>query len=319
MRKLEDLKPRLLNNIVDKFYIFFGEDVGIRKHYIDRISTYFDKKIVADTFESVQNEIISNSFLDTKTLYIIYNSDTFMNLRDTQINTFINRINKLYCCILVYDDLDFKNKKLFKNFEDYCTEFSKVNDNIAKEFVEDELQNLTEEEEEEIAYNCDNLYSNVLQEADKIKEYQKATNVSQQEAFEALTATNQLLYKPDPFSSYIFMNNILTNNKNGILECCNSVKGNECYDLFFASLNSMFNDFIIAGLCKQYGKYKGSSTAYSCKLPWRRTKEIRELNLKDDYKYYYDCADRITEVDKLIKRGQLQMENIVDYFITNIL
>ena len=41
MKKLEDLKKELLDNKVNKFYVFYGEDFGIRKHYINKISTYF--------------------------------------------------------------------------------------------------------------------------------------------------------------------------------------------------------------------------------------------------------------------------------------
>ena len=35
MRKLEDLKASILNNDIDKFYVFYGEDYGIRKYYVE--------------------------------------------------------------------------------------------------------------------------------------------------------------------------------------------------------------------------------------------------------------------------------------------
>ena len=42
MKKLEDLKKELLQDKVNSFYVFYGEDFGIRKHYINKISTYFN-------------------------------------------------------------------------------------------------------------------------------------------------------------------------------------------------------------------------------------------------------------------------------------
>ena len=41
----------------------------------------------------------------------------------------------------------------------------------------------------------------------------------------------------------------------------------------------MFYDFLIAGLCKKYGKFDGSSRAYAYKLSWGRAKTIRDLDL----------------------------------------
>ena len=43
MRKLEDLKSSLLKDEVDKFYVFYGDDFGIRKHYIEKLGSYFSK------------------------------------------------------------------------------------------------------------------------------------------------------------------------------------------------------------------------------------------------------------------------------------
>ena len=37
MKKLEDLKQDLIDGRLRKFYVFYGEDYGIRKHYINKI------------------------------------------------------------------------------------------------------------------------------------------------------------------------------------------------------------------------------------------------------------------------------------------
>ena len=81
----------------------------------------------------------------------------------------------------------------------------------------------------------------------------------------------------------------------------------------------MFNDFLIAGLIKKYGKYDGSSRAYNYGLPWGRAKEIRELDLPFEYTYYFDCAFKVSEIDELVKSGKILQNNLVDYFITNVI
>ena len=38
MKNLKDLKEDILANKINKFYVFYGEDFGLRKHYIDYLS-----------------------------------------------------------------------------------------------------------------------------------------------------------------------------------------------------------------------------------------------------------------------------------------
>ena len=36
MTPLKELKENILNNNIQNFYVFYGEDSGLRKHYIDK-------------------------------------------------------------------------------------------------------------------------------------------------------------------------------------------------------------------------------------------------------------------------------------------
>ena len=46
MKKIEDLKRDILEGKLEHFYVFYGEDYGIRKHYIDKIKTFFKSKFL---------------------------------------------------------------------------------------------------------------------------------------------------------------------------------------------------------------------------------------------------------------------------------
>jgi len=319
MRKLEDLKTDLLANKVDKFYVFFGEDVGIRKHYIDKISTYFQQKFTADTWYDIKPIVTSKSLFTIKQLLLVFNDEDFASQKSDDVKKFIDRLNYDFTCIFIYDNPEFDKTNLFKNFEDYCTEFQAVQPNIAKEFVESELTSLNDDDEDELAYNCENLYSNILLEADKIKNYQNYTGISQQGAYETLRNKNQLLYKTRAFSSNEFMNSVLQGNYTNIAYWCEIAMQEENQDTFFKYLIAMFNDFLIAGLCKKYGKFDGSSRAYNYKLSWGRAKTIRDLNLIFDDKYYFDCAYMVAEMDSLVKKGRLERNKLVDYFLTKVI
>ena len=73
MRKLEDLKTDLLNDKLENFYIFFGSDVGIRKHYIDKISTYFSQKISVSDWNEIKSLSTTKSLFSLKQLFLVYN------------------------------------------------------------------------------------------------------------------------------------------------------------------------------------------------------------------------------------------------------
>ena len=182
-----------------------------------------------------------------------------------------------------------------------------------------ELDSLSDTDKEEIAFNCSNLYSNILLEADKIKQYQSAVNVSQQGAYESLKNKNQMLYREQEFSSNEFMNAVLQGNYLNVAYWCDIIMSDDTQDVFFKYLISMFYDFLIAGLCKKYGKFDGSSRAYEYKLSWGRAKTIRDLDLIFDADYYFTGAYKVAEMDSLIKSGRLERNKMLDYFLSNVI
>ena len=43
MKQLKDLKEEILANNIKNFYVFYGQDFGLRQHYIHKIGSYYDK------------------------------------------------------------------------------------------------------------------------------------------------------------------------------------------------------------------------------------------------------------------------------------
>lgn len=319
MKRLEDLKTDLLADKVEKFYIFYGEDVGIRKHYIDRISTYFDDKLILDNWEVVRSTVSTKSLFKLKQLILVFNDEDFAKQPESEVTKLLMKLNGEFTCIFIYDTDNFEKTALFKNFEQYVTNFQSVQDNIAKEFIESELDGLNNTSEEDMAFNCSNLYSNILLEADKIKEYQDYMGISQQSAYDALSVKNQLLSRDKEFSCNSFMDCVLQGDYINMAYWCDILMSSDNPDIFMKYLTFMFNDFLIAGLISANGYYDGSTRAYNYGLPWGRTKEIRDLKLKFDNEYYYTGAYKICEIDKLVKSGKLSRDKILDYFLSKVI
>lgn len=314
MKRLEDLKNEILQDDIKNFYIFYGEDYGIRKHYVEKIKTYFDEVSYLDDCNNLENGVDSKFIIDKRCLYIIYGDENIFNFTETKIKNIINLITKS-TVILLFESIP-DNCVLMEHFAEYITYFPVVQHNVALEFVDDILQ-LDDKSEDMLVGSCRCNYNQILNESDKIINYSKGRNVSNQIAFETISLKGQLEPYIDEFRGDLFMNDVLQDN-NDMYSTWYIIIQENC-DKFLYYLNSMFNDFIIAGLLVTYGTYKGGSMAYNYKLSWNRVKCIREFNLNKTASYYFNCANILAKLDEYIKTGQLVRENIADYIFTHLI
>lgn len=313
MKKLETLKTDLLQDKVENFYVFYGEDYGIRRHYIERLKTYFQKISYMDNCDSVSKVIVAKSLFNLKELIIIYDDQEFPKLTREQIQTFINRL-KDKTILLIYEE-PLTNTTLFKDFDKYITYFPVVQDNIAKEFVDSELK-LSLEYREQFGYNCLNNYNNILLEADKVKNYAQSTGISEQNSYESLLNKKQVLEQLEDYDSGQMMNDVLVGDYRRLSYWINIVKTKDV-DRFQYTLMFIFYDYLIAYLIKKYGKYEGSSRAYRYGLPWGRAKVIRELDINSfqSEEQLLNAAYSISQLDVDLKQGKISKENLIDIFI----
>ena len=258
MKQLKDLKEEILNNKFNNFYIFYGEDYGLRKHYIDAIAKHYDGLVVLDDYVELSNSK-GSALIITKTLYLIYDCSEICNLTVEQIEGFIKKL-KYDCVILDFETLSDKTN-LFRNFGDYITYFPLVEDKIGFEFVQSEVS-LIRKSSENLALNCSNNYNSILLETDKIKQYSNAKEINQQQAYDVLNMNKQLIIKPENYDNDLIINDLLLYNSSKFayweqLITCNYV------DEFWYNLGRTTNDFLIAYFIAKLGKWDGGKAAYT--------------------------------------------------------
>ena len=316
MKKIEDLKKELLANNISNFYIFYGEDYGIRKHYIDYIKKFYGKVIQLNSGDVINERLmVKTSIFDKSTkLYICYGDLEFAQHSPEYYGVFINNL-KNNGCILIYES-GLESTNLFKHCDKYITNFPIVEDNIAFEFVGSEL-NISDTSKRDLAINCDNNYNNILLEADKIKNYAQSKGVSEQNSYESLKSKNQLLEQQPMFEYSEFMNCLLTHN---YLALETHIKiAMVDIERFCYSLPMIFNDFLIAGLIKKYGRIDGGSRAYGYGLNWGRAKFLRDLDICDTVDYLFESAYQVSLMDYKLKTGGLARDSALDYFVCTII
>lgn len=315
MKNLKDLKEDILNNKIEKFYVFYGEDYGIRKHYINKLSTFFEETRAIDSMDLISNQQRGSGLFSVKTLYIIHGDIIFARKKSAYIQSTINKL-KDDAVVLVYEN-ELPNSPLFKDFSDYITYFPVVQDKIAYQFIDSEVR-LSLDSKKELAYNCKNNYNNILLEADKIRNYAEAKNISYQIAYEELQHNGQLLYEYDTFNINEFMNDVLKGNfKN--MDYWTTIITKNYKDQFWMSLSYIFTDYLIAYFIVKYGKYEGSTYAYNCGLNWGRIKSIREFVIPYSAKSLLETANDVADLDMQIKFGKLQQDDLYDRFLCTIM
>lgn len=316
MRKLENLKQDILDGKIDNFYVFYGTDFGIRKHYIEQIKKSFNGKgkYLEDCTKIQANSKSTSLFNSNKQLYIVYNDIEFAESKSSNIDKFIKNLTK-DTVILVYEEA-LSSSNLFKNFDKYITEFPEVQANIGKEFVKSEV-NLLDVDAEALSYNCKNNYNMILLETDKIKSYASGAGTSISNSFETLSVKNQLTERLDKFDVNAFMVDVLCNNKRN-MRYWYQIAINDV-NSFFGSLIYMFNDYLISYILKHYGRSDGSSIAYDSGFAWGRVKVLRELIIPLEPDDLIFMAYKIACVDADVKTGKLDRGNVVDYFFSSII
>lgn len=316
MKKLEDLKRDILANKIENFYVFYGEDYGIRKHYIEQIKKSFNGKAkYMEACDKIQVNSKTTSLFDNgKQLYLVYNDVEFANSKSNIIDDFISKLTD-DTVILIYEEA-LESSSLFKDFDQYITYFPEVQDNIGKEFVNSEVK-LTDSDVENLAFNCRNNYNTILLETDKIKEYAEGNNTSQVNSYEALSLKNQMIERIDKFDANAFMIDVLCGNRKNIAYWYQVALNDS--DKFFGSMAFIFNDYLIAFYLVKYGKWTGGSRAYESGLSWGRVKVLRDLIIPFEQDALLFSAYKVACVDVNVKSGKLERGNVVDYFFSSIL
>ena len=275
MKNLKDLKEEILANTFQPLYIFYGEDNGIRQHYVHEIAKRTGLKInmIMNFDDFLKAKSGGKSLFSRKSLYVYYYikpSNTKTKKEDKKVETdilkfdaeslykLIKRLEQDILIILIDknpNDTSEFNPVLWTSGDKYLTYFLLANENICCQFVDSEVS-LDINNKKSLVFNCGNNYNKILLDCDKIKHYAEANNISQNEAYNILENRNQLFITFPDFHSDKLTNDILQGHKQYYWYWYQTIKANFLED-FWISLANIMNDFIIAYMIKHYGSYQG--------------------------------------------------------------
>ena len=168
---IQELQKQIINNNLNLFYIFVGEEIAIQKIYINKIAEVSNLQIeYIDNFKSIYNKLQQNDIFNTKKLYIILDDIEFIKEEKLWLD-FDYTQNNGNLIIFKFNNLD-KRSKYYKHYENEIVEFNKLSDDILIQYIHKDLPLLSVENCKELINICNNSYNQILLELDKLKNYE---------------------------------------------------------------------------------------------------------------------------------------------------
>ena len=188
-----DLKKQIQDKNAGGIYIFTGEELEVRKIYTHKLAESRNLQIIkADAVKDIISALNNQGFVQCDKCYIIYNDMDFLKAENSwdTVKAMIN--NNIL--ILVYENMD-KRGAFYKHFEAHITEF----EHLSNELLTVYIQRLIDVPSNYCGFlieACENDYSRILLEIDKIKQYSKVfPNMSEADILMKFL-NEQIIYNP---------------------------------------------------------------------------------------------------------------------------
>lgn len=142
MLDIYDGSKQLLSDNPKGLYFLTGPDYGVKKSYIDIISSKYDEVINLENLQSLIITLNQKSIIPRKdSVYVVrYDKEFIKNISNIDIKSIYNlKIPGIILCL--YDD-DSSEKKLDKYFSDKVIRVNNFSDNIALKHLKDKYPNI---------------------------------------------------------------------------------------------------------------------------------------------------------------------------------
>lgn len=145
MRSIQDVGVEILEDNPSNFYIFCGNEYGIKLKYIEHLSDYYDGR--CESFDSVDDVL---NIMRTKhiipllpTLYIVRYDSEFVSKLSKKTLKYIQSLNIIGTIVLVYQETS-DTKKLEKYLDEYCVMISSVSSKFMYKYLKSDFPDLSD-------------------------------------------------------------------------------------------------------------------------------------------------------------------------------
>ena len=310
------VKQHIKNKQFNKFYIFSGPEIQIQNIYINKIAQSAGLTISRiDTVLDIYKKGRSSSLVKANYCFVVRDDMEFMK-NDKAWSSIINMLGDNMLILLITQVN--KREKFYKHYKDDIVMFDYLDIPVLKKYVQKEIP-LSENNAEKLVKLCEQDYSRILLEIDKIKswreEYIKGTreSIDYNGAFLRLVSSGDIYQQPKD-AIFEFVDAVLQRKPRlsfTLLEDCKGV--NEASLVMQSVMYTQFKHLL------QYQSCTSEDVSKSTGLSgW-------DIKLVKDKKGIYSTGElvyimkRLRNIEKDIKIGQMEDSICIDYALVNIL
>lgn len=322
---LPDLQNQIIKKSIDKVLILFGEEVAIMDMYLSKIydATGADVFRFDSVKEAYSKMVQKRIAAEGCRCFVIRDDKDFFKADKEWSRVFTAAESGADYLIIIYSSMDRRSKFYKQNQERLC-EFAKLSSSILAGYVDRLLPGMTKEQCEKFAEICENNYSRILLEADKVKHYYNAlryeadaygADVSMRDCVSDLLRSG-VIYKPIGDITFLFTDAILTRNYADTAKYLMQAKAVGESEIL--TLSVLYNGFKQILMVQGLGRDQSEPVKRTGLTPWQ-VKMAKQKQGHYSIKELIHALKVIRFVEKGIKTGAIDADVAVEYAIVNIM
>lgn len=144
MRSIQEVGTEILENRPKTFYIFAGQEYGVKMKYVEILAKHFGSKIEAESVESVFNIMRTKHILPLQpAVYVVRYDEAFVSSLSETTKMNISSSKICGCIVCIYDQPKHVSK-LNKYLEDYIVSIDSVNSNYLSKYLHSDFPGLND-------------------------------------------------------------------------------------------------------------------------------------------------------------------------------
>ena len=309
---ITDIKTQIKNKQISQYYIFTGDELEVQRIYINKIAEIHGGSIVRPaSIAEAWPSIISPSLFDEPSVYVVRDDKDLMQNDVLQRQVEQSNLNGNIIIHLV-TSVD-KRTKWYKSNSDKIVSFERLSTEILVKHCQ-QLVALNKSNCERLIAICENDYSRILLEIDKIKSFISASPESDCNAVFGQFVADGTIYQPPKDAIFELVDAILKRQVNKVYNLLE-----QCYAVGEANmviLSVLFNN------ARQVLQVQSCTSADIAKSTGLTAWQVKCA--KDKCGYYTNgelvyMLRTIQKVQKGIITGQIEDSLAVEYLLVNIL
>lgn len=305
--EISKVKADIAKKHFDSLYTFIGEEWGVQKIYIEKISEASEMKLryetsVIDVIQacSVKGLIKHDSFV-----YVVMDDNDY--LKDEKLQEKVKGALKDNILILVYNKYD-KRKKAFKD----AVEFHHMKPDILKKYIKKEIK-LSDENCAKLMDICEYDYGRCLLEIDKIKQYKKSRGINCDDAMNDLLS-DKAIHVPPKDAIFDFVAAVMKRqNKRAFDLLAQSKAVGENTMTLLSVLYNNVKTVLAIQVCK------GVNVAKSSGIDGRQIYYAKQNVGHYKINELINMMQIIQEMQEGIITGKIEEQFVMDYIMVNVL